>query len=172
LEGTVKKFVIVLACCCLMTRAFGSEAQSSVAKSVVGLWKLIRIDVRQSDGRITTDPDLGPRVVGYIYYDATGHMGVQLMNPDRPKWKSEDQPTADEAKVASSGFEGYSGTYEVLSGGYVVHHLEVSFNPNVVGQSWKRKFEIRGNQLSLTPPPFKTVSGETVDETLVWERVR
>jgi lipocalin-like protein len=133
----------------------------------------VRIEVRQPEGRITADPDLGPHAAGYIFYDSTGHMGVQIMNPDRPKWKTDDQPTRDEAMTSVAGFEAYSGTYEVHeSEGYVVHHTELSLDPNGVGRDRKRKFELNGNQLRLTPPPLKTISGATVDETLVWERVR
>lgn len=169
----MKRVVLVLACSFMAVWVSASEPPSSVAKSLVGLWKLVRIEVRQADGHITTDPDLGAHAVGYIFYDSTGHMGVQLMNPDRPKWKSEDQPTRDEVMIAAAGFEAYSGTYEVHeSEGYVVHHPELSMNPNGVGQVYKRKFALTGDQLRLTPPPSKSWSGETLDETLIWERVR
>ena len=141
------------------------------SKALVGLWKLARIEARRADGTVGADPDLGPHAQGYIYYDAAGHMGVQLMNPERPRWKSEDKPTAEEALVSSQGFEAYSGTYEVQDG-YVVHHLELSYNPNVVGQAWKRKYEVRGPELRLTPPAITLYSGEKIEETLVWQRVR
>ena len=168
----MKKVAVLLTCCFLTVSTSGNEPPSS-AKSFVGLWKLVRIEVRQPDGRITPDPDLGPHAAGYIFYDSTGHMGVQLMNPDRPKWKAEDKPTRDEAMTSISGYDAYSGTYEVhASEGYVVHHPEVSLDPKGVGQVWKRKFELSGNQLRLTPPPWKSYSGETLDETLIWERVR
>lgn len=169
----MKNLVLVLACCCLLMRASGSEPSSTVAKDFVGVWKLVRIEVRHPDGHITPDPDLGPHVVGYIAYDSTGHMGVQLMDSDRPKWKSKDQPTAEESRAAVTGFEAYSGTYEVHGReGYVIHHAELSLDPNSVGEAKKRKFQLTGGQLSLTPPPFKSSTGEMLDETLIWERVR
>lgn len=168
-----KAMIVVLAGCCLSMQMSGGEPQSAPAKALVGLWKLVRIEVHQPGGRITPDPDFGPHAVGYIYYDSTGHMGVQLMNPDRPKWKAEDQLAPEETRTAAAGFEAYSGTYELrASEGVVIHHLELSFIPNVVGQEWKRKFELKGDHLRLTPPPFKSFSGEMLDETLVWERVR
>jgi hypothetical protein len=95
------------------------------------------------------------------------------MNPDRPKWKTDDEPTRDEAMTTVAGFEAYSGTYDVNEKeGYVVHHTQLSMGPNDVGRERKRKFEMSGNQLRLTPPPFKTISGTMADETLIWERVR
>jgi hypothetical protein len=169
----MKKLVVLVACCCLSLWTSGSEAPSSASRSLVGLWKLVRIEVRQPDGRTATDPDLGPHAAGYIYYDSTGHMGAQLMNPDRPKWKSEDLPARDEALKTVLGYEAYAGTYEVHErDGYVVHHPELSLMPNGVGKEYKRKFALNGNQLRLTPPPWKSYTGETLDETLVWERVR
>lgn len=168
----MRKVAVLVVCCCVTVWTSGSEPTSGTAARFVGLWKLVRIEVRQPDGQITTDPDLGPQAVGYIYYDATGHMGVQLMNPDRPKWKSDDEPTRDEAMTTVAGFEAYSGTYDVdEKEGYVVHHTQLSLDPNKVGRDRKRKFEMSGNKLRLTPPPFKTISGATVEETLVWERV-
>ena len=126
-----------------------------------------------SGGIVTPDPDLGPHPAGYIFYDSTGHMGVQIMNPDRPVWKTQEQPTRDEALTSIAGYDAYSGTYDVhVAEGFVVHHTEISLDPSGVGRDRKRKFELRGNQLRLTPPPFKTTSGITVDETLVWERVQ
>ena len=169
----MKKVMVVLACLCFATWTSGRESSSSAAGSFVGLWKLVRIEVRQADGRMTTDPDLGPHAAGYIFYDSTGHMGVQLMNPDRPQWKSEDKPTRDEAMSTISGYEAYTGTYQVHeSEGYVVHRPELSLSPNGVSRDLKRNFELKGDQLRLTPPPFRSWNGETLDATLVWERVR
>jgi len=169
----MKKVMVVLACCCVAAWTSGGESPPAAINRLVGLWKLVRIEVRQPGGGITTDPDFGPRAVGYIFYDSTGHMGVQLMNPDRPKWKYDDQPTPEETRTSAAGFEAYSGTYEVHAGdGVVIHHLELSFIPNVVGQEWRRRFQVSGDQLRLTPPPFKSFSGEVLDETLIWERVR
>lgn len=170
----MRRVAVLLLCCgCLTMCAFGAEPAKTGAAKFVGLWKLVRIEVRQADGSITPDPDLGPHAVGYIYYDATGRMGVQLMNPDRPKWKTNDEPTRDEALTSLAGFEAYSGTYDVNEKeGYVVHHTQLSLGPNDVGRERKRKFEMSGDQLRLTPPPFKTISGAMADETLVWERVR
>jgi|SRR5882672_470514 len=169
----MKKLAALVVVCSLTMWTSGSETPAPGAAKFIGLWKLVRIEVRQPDGSITPDPDLGPHAVGYIYYDSTGHMGVQLMNPDRPKWKSDDVPTQEEAMTSITGFEAYSGTYDVHEKeGYVVHHPQLSLDPNKVGRDRKRKFELSFDQLRLTPPPFKTVSGVMVEETLVWERVR
>ncbi len=152
-----------------------TETQSpGAASQLVGLWRLVRTEVKRPNGTTTADPDFGPNAIGYISYDKTGHVGVQIMNPDLPKWKDEDHPTASEAiSTIEHGFTAYAGTYEVHEAeGYIVHHPELASAPNYVGQTWKRKFALAGGRLRLTPPAFKSVSGELVDETLVWEHVR
>ena len=168
-----KLLPIALACCLSLTGV--TETQSpAAAKQLVGLWRLVRIEVRHPKGTTTTDPDFGANSIGYISYDQTGHVTVQIMNPDLPKWKDDDYPTAAEAlSTIEHGFSAYAGTYEVHEAeGYILHRLELALMPNYVGQTWKRKFTLEGGLLSLTPPAFNSVSGELVDETLIWERVR
>jgi hypothetical protein len=168
----MKKLAVLLVCCGMTVCAFASDSPTTAA-SFLGVWKLLRIEVRQPDGHITPDPDLGPHPIGYIFYDSSGHMGVQIMNPDRPKWKSDGEPTLEEARTSVTGYTAYSGTYDVHeSEGYIVHHTEIGLDPNGVGRERKRKFRMVGGQLYLTPPPFKSPTGEMLDETLVWERVR
>jgi hypothetical protein len=50
--------------------------------------------------------------VGYIMYDATGHMCVVLANPDRPAWKSTGAADRSEVRSAFNGLVAYCGTYE------------------------------------------------------------
>jgi hypothetical protein len=170
----MRKISSIVIACCLFASCLTEAQSSSAANPLVGVWKLVRIEVKQANGTTTADPDFGPHATGYISYDKTGHMSVQIMNPDLPKWKDEDQPSASEAiATIEHGFSAYAGTYQVYEAeGYVVHRPELALTPNYVGQTWKRKFTLEGTLLRLTPPAFKSVSGELVDETLVWERVR
>jgi hypothetical protein len=77
----------------------------------IGTWRLLSIQ----DPNPTADkPDKDP--VGYIMYDSTGHMAVQIMwRPDRPKFKagSQAQGTPEEIRAAFIGWGAYFGTYEV-----------------------------------------------------------
>jgi hypothetical protein len=170
----MKNLLPIAVICCLSVTSLTESQPPAAVNQLVGLWKLVRIEVRRPNGTITADPDFGPNAVGYISYDQTGHMSVQIMNPDLPRWKDEDHPTAAEAiSTVEHGYSAYAGTYEIQQQeGYVVHHAELALIPNYVAQTWKRKFKIDGQLLRLTPPPFKSESGELVDETLVWERAR
>ncbi len=56
----------------------GSGAQ------LVGTWRLISRVVTLEDGTAVQDPGLGKTPTGYLIYDSSGHMAVQLMRLDRP----------------------------------------------------------------------------------------
>lgn len=170
----MKKLLPLAVACCLAVTCLTETPPPAPANRLIGLWKLVRIEATRANGSITTDPDFGPDAIGYISYDQTGHMSVQIIIPDLPNWKDEDHPSAAEAlSTIERGYSAYAGTYEVPPNeGYVVHHLERALGGNSVGQRWKRKFTLDGRLLRLTPPPFNSVSGERLDETLIWERVQ
>lgn len=170
----MRKFLPIAVACCLSVTCMTETQSAGTASQLVDLWRLVRTEVKRPNGTTTPDPDFGPNAIGYISYDQTGHVSVQIMNPDLPKWKDEDHPTASEAiTTIESGFSAYAGTYQVdEAAGYIVHRPELALAPNYVGQVWKRKFALDGGRLRLTPPAFKSASGELVDETLTWERVR
>jgi hypothetical protein len=116
----------------------------------VGTWKLISSEIQDSNGKTSPDPDFGPGSGGYLIYDNTGHMCVQLTSPDRAKWKSDASPTADEAKASITSYDTYCGTYDVdEKRGVVTHHTDMSLNPNVTGKDLVRHYSISGNQLTL-----------------------
>jgi hypothetical protein len=95
-------------------------------------------------------------------------MCVILVNPDRPLWKSEDNPTPEEIKSAFDGFIAYYGSYEVdETEGFIIHHIEAHLVPNWTGEQ-KRYFAISGDLLTLkVAPPLEE---GLVEYKLVWER--
>ena len=64
------------------------------APAVCGAWTLDRIERRDANGELLSPPI--ENRLGYIIYDASGHMGVTIMRPDRQPY-SEGGPTLDEA---------------------------------------------------------------------------
>ncbi|MBI3303272.1 MAG: lipocalin-like domain-containing protein [Deltaproteobacteria bacterium] len=139
----------------------------------VGTWKLVSIDARRPNGEAAPDR-YGPNTIGFIMYDATGRMAVQIMRPARPSFASGqvDQATPEEIKAAFDGYGAYFGTYEVHeTEGFVIHHVEGSLFPNNVGTDQKRFFELSGDQLILKPPP-QQVAGEQQIVRITWQRVK
>lgn len=153
------------------TMATGTK--SGIASQFVGTWKMVSVEERKPNGEIV-EPRYGARPSGYIMYDATGHVAVQIMKPGRTRFTSDDaaQATAAEAKAAFDGYGAYFGTYEINeTEGYVIHHVEGSVFPNYVGSDQKRGFELSGDQLILKPPA-RQVGGEQHTTRVTWQRVK
>jgi hypothetical protein len=131
----------------------------SVRERFVGTWRLVSI--QGDSGTINR----GRSPTGYIYYDATGHMGVQIQ-PDRKRasWRGRT-PTAEEALDAARGYTAYFGTWSVdEKAGTVTHHREGALNLDVV--DYVRRFIFDGNdRLTLIPVDIAGYS-------LLWERVK
>ena len=140
------------------------EALSPAEQQLVGAWSLSRIARSDADG----DP-LSPPVedrLGYLIYDASGHMGVTLMRPDREPY-SASGPTAEEALAQYGSYTSYFGRFSVDDAqGAVTHHLEGSLDPGGAGADYVRFFTLSDDHLTLQPPPAD--DGSTV--SLTWVR--
>jgi len=138
-------------------------------QSFVGTWRLRSLQHNTEDGQIRYP--FGEDAQGYIMYSPDGYMAVAIMNPHRPRYASEDirGGTTSEKEAAADSYVSYCGKYKV-QGDRVIHHVEVSFFPNFVGQSIVRYFKLQGNLLTLTTPPF-LFEGRQETGKLVWERV-
>jgi Lipocalin-like domain len=145
--------------------------KDSAQNKLVGTWKLVSSSAMYPDGRIVADPDLGPAAKGYLVYDGSGHMCVQLMNPNRFDWRNPDRATPQEAKAGVDGYEAYCGTYEVRENeSMIIHHKDLSLVPNNVGTSVGRKFKFEGDRLILRMLEHAH-NGQQLGFTLTWERV-
>jgi hypothetical protein len=149
----VKRRLIVLA---LLTGAphtrLAAQTPQTLRAQIVGTWRLVAAQQRLSDGSVRPDPQPGPRGVGYIMYDATGHMCVVLANPDRPAWKAPRSPTDAEVRSAFNGLVAYCGTYETNEQErQVIHHIEADREPHIVGTDRTRLATVTGNRLVLRP---------------------
>ena len=163
---------------CLLVLALLAFASPGFAQSdgnkFIGTWRLISIEGPDAAGdRMAQDP------VGYIMYDSTGHMAVQIMvRSDRPRFKTDrrSQGTPEEIKAAFVNYTAYYGTYEVKEKeGIVIHHLEGSLFPNEIGKDNIRYYDLSGDRVTLTVPSMvdgKMAPKSASPRRLVWERVR
>jgi len=170
-----KRYVIGAVCVIGVGIAFLLQGcqTNSAAKKLIGTWKLVSIEERDADGKLTVPLDYGPNAVGLLMYDATGHMSAQAMRRGRAKLPSDDVhvATPEQAKAAFTGYNGYFGTYEVIeSESIVIHRVEGSMIPNWEGGDQRRKFTISGDKLILEPPPIQAAGAKRVRQ-LTWERV-
>jgi hypothetical protein len=136
--------------------------------SVVGTWRLVSSDGRSSAGDVSRP--LGDAPVGLLIYGADGYMSATLMRPGRPPFASGDRlrGTAEELRLASEGFLGYCGTYEIDEPrGIIVHHVTAADFPNIVATDLVRRFTLENGTLTLETQPVLR-AGKTWVFRLVW----
>lgn len=137
---------------------------------LVGTWQLKAVEGRLPDGG--RNHPYGRDPLGILIYDRHGNMAVQLMNRDRPPFKSADLKggTAQEAKDALDGAAVYFGTYETdEQTDTVCHHIKGSVFPNWIGTVQRRKATLEGNRLVLSTGPL-LMGGSESDIVLEWQR--
>jgi hypothetical protein len=146
----------------------------SMSKEVIpeldGSWKLISFYSKDSNGQ-TTYP-FGKDARGRLIYGPDGRLAVQLMNPNRPRFASNDPLVTSEAEVraAFDGYTAYYGTYSVNPDEKtIVHHIEAALLPNWVGTDQLRHFEFDGKYLTLKGDLL--LGGVQGVVGLVWERL-
>lgn len=141
-----------------------------VRTRLVGVWNLVSIRDRLPDGTITDHAEFGRNPAGRLVYTESGHVSVNFMNPDRPRWVSEDEPLPEERATAGAGYGAYAGTFTVNENeGYVLHHVDVALIPNRVGKDLRRFFTFSGDLMTLRPPIFVR-RGIAIERSLVWRR--
>jgi Lipocalin-like domain len=151
------------------THAKRVKADSSLAP-FVGTWKLVSSIQTMADGTVRPY-GFGPHATGSLMYDATGHVCVQVVNPDRPKWVDPDHPTAEETRTAFDGFGGYCGRYTVDAEKHTLTQIpEVAFDPNVVDKPSPRTYSFDGNRLVYEGTDSS--EGPPSHWTMTWERVQ
>ena len=151
---------------------FSTRPSRSVKDQLVGTWRLVSWTVKEIESEIIDYP-FGQCPLGWIMYRSEGYMGVAIMRPDRGKFTSNNlvEATPEEIKAGFEGYISYFGTYEVSEHEhFVIHHLQLSWFPNLVGTDQKRYFELSGNRLTLKTPPLSLL-GEGQVHRLVWDRL-
>lgn len=143
-----------------------TQSREDIAKKLLGTWKIISLEVPDSNGQPSYPFGREPK--GYISYDSTGHMGVHIMNSERPK--------PDPGSNITRGYMAYFGTYEINEKDRVViHHMEGNTNPNLTGTDYIRYYDFDGDVLTLTATNL--VDGKLTPKSphsirITWRRVK
>ena len=72
--------------------------QGTLRQQLVGSWTLVTEEMTAQNG--TKEQPYGPNPRGILILDAGGRYATVRARPDRPKFKSSSQPTADELVAA------------------------------------------------------------------------
>jgi hypothetical protein len=148
-------------------RQDGAVATGPEAPELVGTWQLVSFE-RHAGGDVSYP--MGRDARGYISYDPTGWMSVQIMRGDRAPLAGGGaaEGTLDELRATVAGYLGYAGTYTVdRAAGTVTHQIGLHLLPNGVGTTLVRRYEVAGDRLVLhTSAPGAPGGGR-----LTWQRV-
>ena len=160
------RFLLALALACV---ARGAPAQGP--PDMVGTWQLVlRVD-HDSSGNTIAEPSLGADPVGYLLYDNSGRVAVQMMARHRDSNTCQVTAAASANNLAHvGGYDAYFGRYEVdTTAGTVSHILDGSLSPSDVGRRLTRRFRLDGDTLTIQFEPGGQ-SDRRITRTLVWRR--
>jgi hypothetical protein len=156
----------------IVSISLAGVASGQTPPGLVGTWQLVsRVDTDPSGKRIA-DPSLGAHPVGYIIYDNSGHVAVQLMAKDRSANPCEvTAPSSANNLAHIGGYDAYFGRFEVdAAAGTVTHILEGALSPADVGRRLTRRFKLDGDTLTIQFEPGGT-GDPKITRTLVLHRV-
>jgi hypothetical protein len=113
--------------------AFAQEGQSPI----IGAWRMTSLEVG-TEGNLQPVP-----YSGQVIFSEAGTLSVQAMNPDAD---------APDTPYTTNGYEAYYGPVAINDeDNTFVITVESSLVRNLIGQSLKRKWDVSGGTLTLTP---------------------
>ena len=130
----------------------GGRCVCADSKDLVGAWITVSATSEQ-DGKKTEL--FGPNVKGIQIFDASGRFAIIAMRDDLPKIASKNRQTAtaEEAQKIQQGSIAYFGTWTVNeSDRTLIVQIEADTFPSFAGTMQTRRFEISGDQLTITNP--------------------
>lgn len=129
-----------------------SAAKKSAARSpqqrLVGTWKLISAEDRNSPSDPWVPYTFGNPPSGYFIYDDAGHASIQIMTTPPVQLAQPDSPTPQEALKIFNGYIAYYGTYTVDATN-IHHQVEGAWDPSQVGTDQVRPYELDGDRLII-----------------------
>ena len=98
----------------VLVRASMQGTLSGVRERIAGAWQLESRTVTQANGATLVDPVLGQQPAGRLFYDASGHMMLQMMRQGRAQAISvpSNPPDAKNPRIVL-GYDAYFGTFTV-----------------------------------------------------------
>ena len=146
----------------------GRPLQGSLREQLIGHWTLVSLAALNGGD---VEYPMGYDIEGVITYEETGHMAMQIMRHDRPRFASGDMGggTPAELSAAITGYSAYFGTYSVdESAGVVAHYAKRSLFPNWAGTEQRHEVVLDGGSLTLTSQPI-LCQGKTRVFRAVWK---
>lgn len=137
---------------------------------IIGTWKLLSFEVIKDDE--TRVNPFGKELNGLLIYHENGYMSGIISGEGRPNISSTASMGISEKERAAiaQNFIAYAGKYHI-NGDMVIHEIEVSFLPNLIGEkSHSNSFIVMNNKL-ITVSKNQNLGNNSISVTLEWERV-
>jgi hypothetical protein len=144
----------------------------SAKDQLVGTWMLVSIYIEGPDGS-RIDP-FGANPTGILIMDGNGHISVQFIGSDLPKFASNDRldSTPEENKTVAHGILCYFGTYSVSDADRSLNiHIESSSFPNWTGSDQKRLVTLTEDEMKWINPTASS-GGPGFTGHTVWKRAK
>jgi hypothetical protein len=155
-----------LPCAAMVVFLFLGVAFQTLAQSArdqpVGTWMLVSIYIESPDGS-RFDP-FGANPTGVLIMDGNGHISVQFIGSDLPKYASNDRldGTPEEDKAVVQRILCYFGTYSVSDADHSLNiHIESSSFPNWKGADQKRFLSLKDDEMKWITPTASSGPGFT-----------
>jgi hypothetical protein len=142
---------MVLACIASTACAGSEPALDDPATTLVGTWRILRHAPAAGAGD-SASLRFGSRPRGYLVYDATGHVFLQiqdvvLADSVKSRWRSAPDSLL---RGLLHGFQAYFGTYAVDSAAQLVtHRIEGELLPRFGTVEVATPYRLRGDSLIL-----------------------
>jgi hypothetical protein len=109
----------------------GALAQPSRLKdAIVGDWALVSLRATRSDGSAAMPP-YGLHAMGDALFERNGRFAMVLINPDIPKYASNDCQKPTPAEAAATGSNAIIGSYTANGADRtIILHIDASSYPN------------------------------------------
>ena len=144
------------------------EALPDYQRAAIGFWHWQSAGLVDNGGKVVQPAS---RDASVIVYTPTGLMAVLYLPPPGRKPFAGSRPTVDEARSAIQGAPTYFGPYIVQPKSGSVTHYQIAIpNPGATGNSLRRNFEVRGDELILRFPPT-TLNGQQVRNVIHLKRL-
>jgi len=147
-------------------KALGQQAENALKNQLVGTWILVSNFTNRDDG--SKVDILGPNPKGMLMIDNGGHLSVQEMRSDLPRFGSNSrQGTEAESKAIMQGSIAYFGTYTIDEAAKTLSvRIDACSFPNWNGTDQKKSLTISKDELTWNEA---TLGGGPV--YTVWKRV-
>ena len=141
----------------------------TLAAALIGSWRLVDFVTHDARGHLARPFGVHPH--GRLVYTPGGLMSVQIACAARPTLRTSgfDDAVPEDERTAFRSYLAYSGRYH-LDGDSVLHEVDLSLDPDWVGQQLSRTAALAGDQLILRTPSSFAINGDQEPAELTWRR--